>query len=80
VSLLAQAARGTFLALSLELPSDVLGASVRIAEGVLGVWLVSGLRHVVRHGSKAERRRRRLYPSFVQRISHLDPEPHFRVS
>jgi hypothetical protein len=62
VSLLAQAARGTFLALSLELPSDALGASVRIAEGVLGVWLVSGLRHVVRHGSQAERRRRRLLP------------------
>jgi uncharacterized membrane protein YphA (DoxX/SURF4 family) len=44
VSLLAQAARGTFLAPSLELPSDALGASVRIAEGVLGVWLVSGFR------------------------------------
>jgi hypothetical protein len=44
VSLLAQAARGTFLAPSLELPSDALGASVRITEGVLGVWLVSGFR------------------------------------
>jgi hypothetical protein len=44
VSLLAQAARGTFLAPSLELPSDALGASVRIAEGALGVWLVSGFR------------------------------------
>jgi hypothetical protein len=44
VSLLAQAARGTFLAPSLELPSDALGASVRIAEGVLGVWLISGFR------------------------------------
>ncbi len=44
VSLLAQAARGTFLAPSLELPSDALGATVRIAEGVLGVWLVSGFR------------------------------------
>ena len=44
VSLLAQAARGTFLAPSLDLPSDALGVSVRIAEGVLGVWLVSGFR------------------------------------
>ena len=44
VSLLAQAVRGTFLAPSLELPSDALGATVRIAEGVLGVWLVSGFR------------------------------------
>jgi hypothetical protein len=44
VSLLAQAARGTFLAPSLELPSDALGATVQIAEGVLGVWLVSGFR------------------------------------
>ena len=44
VSLLAQSARGTFLAPSLELPSDALGAAVRIAEGVLGVWLVSGFR------------------------------------
>ena len=44
VSLLAQAARGTFLAPSLDLPSDALGVGVRIAEGVLGVWLVSGFR------------------------------------
>jgi hypothetical protein len=44
VSLLAQAARGTFLAPSLELPTDAFGASVRITEGVLGVWLVSGFR------------------------------------
>jgi hypothetical protein len=44
VSLLAQAARGTFLAPSLELPSDAVGATIRIAEGVLGVWLVSGFR------------------------------------
>ena len=44
VSLLAQAARGTFLAPSLDLPSDAVGVSVRIAEGVLGVWLVSGFR------------------------------------
>jgi hypothetical protein len=44
VSLLAQAARGTFLAPSLDLPPDGLGASVRIVEGILGVWLVSGFR------------------------------------
>ena len=44
VSLLAQAARGTFLAPSLDLPSDPLGATIRIVEGVLGVWLVSGFR------------------------------------
>ena len=44
MSLLAQAARGTFLAPSLDLPSDTVGVSVRIAEGVLGVWLVSGFR------------------------------------
>jgi len=44
VSLVAQSARGTFLAPSLELPSDELGAAVRIVEGILGVWLVSGFR------------------------------------
>jgi hypothetical protein len=44
VSLLAQAARGTYLAPSLDLPSEALGSAVAIAEGVLGVWLVSGFR------------------------------------
>ncbi len=44
VSLLAQAARGTFLAPSLDLPADAVGATIRVAEGVLGVWLVSGFR------------------------------------
>jgi uncharacterized membrane protein YphA (DoxX/SURF4 family) len=44
VSLLAQAARGTYLAPSLDLPSSALGSAVAIAEGVLGVWLVSGFR------------------------------------
>lgn len=44
VSLLAQSARGSFLAPSLELPADGLGAVVRIAEGALGVWLISGFR------------------------------------
>lgn len=44
VSLLAQAARGTYLAPSLELPSSPLGSALAIAEGVLGVWLVTGFR------------------------------------
>lgn len=44
VSLLAQAARGSFLAPSLELPADPLAATIRVAEGALGVWLVSGFR------------------------------------
>ena len=43
-SLLAQAARGWFLAPALELPDDALGATVRIAEGLVGVWLISGFR------------------------------------
>jgi uncharacterized membrane protein YphA (DoxX/SURF4 family) len=42
VSLLAQAARGTFLAPALPLPDSPLGAAVAIAEGVLGVWLIAG--------------------------------------
>jgi hypothetical protein len=44
VSLLAQAARGTYLAPSLDLPSNALGSAVAIAEGVLGVWLITGYR------------------------------------
>jgi uncharacterized membrane protein YphA (DoxX/SURF4 family) len=44
VSLLAQAARGTYLAPSLDLPASAFGSAVAIAEGVLGVWLVSGFR------------------------------------
>ncbi len=44
VSLLAQAARGTYLAPSLDLPSSPWGSAVAIAEGVLGVWLVTGYR------------------------------------
>jgi uncharacterized membrane protein YphA (DoxX/SURF4 family) len=44
VSLLAQAARGTYLAPSLDLPASPLGSAVAIAEGVLGVWLVTGYR------------------------------------
>jgi hypothetical protein len=44
VSLLAQAARGTYLAPGLELPDDAFGATLRIVEGLVGVWLVSGFR------------------------------------
>jgi hypothetical protein len=44
VSLLAQAARGTYLAPSLDLPSSPLGSALAIAEGLLGVWLVTGFR------------------------------------
>jgi uncharacterized membrane protein YphA (DoxX/SURF4 family) len=44
VSLLAQAALGTYLAPSLDLPASPLGSAVAIAEGVLGVWLVTGYR------------------------------------
>ncbi len=44
VSLLAQAARHTYLAPALALPTSPLGAAVAIAEGVLGVWLITGVR------------------------------------
>ncbi|HXF36533.1 MAG TPA: hypothetical protein VNO17_05050 [Actinomycetota bacterium] len=44
VSLLAQAARATYLAPALHLPDGPLGAGLRILEGVLGVWLISGFR------------------------------------
>jgi hypothetical protein len=44
VSLLAQSARGTYLAPSLDLPDTPLGAIVAIAQGVLGVWLITGYR------------------------------------
>ncbi len=44
VSLLAQAANRTYLAPSLELPATPFGAALAIAEGVLGVWLISGYR------------------------------------
>jgi hypothetical protein len=44
VSLLAQAAVGTYLAPSMDLPSSPLGSAVAIGEGVLGVWLVTGYR------------------------------------
>ena len=44
VSLLAQAARGTYLAPALELPESPVGSALAIAEGVLGVWLITGFR------------------------------------
>jgi len=44
VSLLAQAARGTYLAPGLELSDDAFGTALRIVEGIVGVWLVSGFR------------------------------------
>jgi hypothetical protein len=44
VSLLAQAARGTYLAPSLELADSPVGSALAIAEGVLGVWLITGYR------------------------------------
>jgi hypothetical protein len=44
VSLLAQSARGTYLAPSLHLADSPVGAALAIAEGVLGVWLITGYR------------------------------------
>lgn len=44
VSLLAQAARNTYLAPALALPESPSGVLLRIAEGALGVWLISGFR------------------------------------
>jgi hypothetical protein len=44
VSLLAQAARGTYLAPSMVLPENAFGSALAIIEGILGVWLITGLR------------------------------------
>ena len=44
VSLLAQAARDTYLAPSLQLPETAFGVSLRIVEGLVGVWLIAGFR------------------------------------
>jgi hypothetical protein len=44
VSLLAQAARGTYLAPSLELPAGGFGTTLAILEGLAGVWLITGYR------------------------------------
>jgi uncharacterized membrane protein YphA (DoxX/SURF4 family) len=44
VSLLAQAARGTYLAPSLPLPDSPFGSALAIVEGLAGVWLITGFR------------------------------------
>jgi hypothetical protein len=44
VSLLAQSARNTYLAPALDLPESPYGIALRIIEGFLGVWLISGFR------------------------------------
>jgi uncharacterized membrane protein YphA (DoxX/SURF4 family) len=44
VSLLAQAARGTYLAPALDLPESPVGSALTIVEGILGVWLITGYR------------------------------------
>jgi hypothetical protein len=44
VSLLAQAARHTYLVPALALPDSPWGAALAIAEGFLGVWLITGVR------------------------------------
>ncbi|MEX2457591.1 MAG: hypothetical protein WD770_01240 [Actinomycetota bacterium] len=43
VSLLAQSVRGTYLAPGLDLPEGGFGIALAIVEGLLGVWLVSGV-------------------------------------
>ena len=44
VSLLAQAVDGTYLAPGLHLPESGFGTALAIVEGVVGVWLVSGVK------------------------------------
>ena len=44
VSLLAQAARGTYLAPALDLPPGPAGTLLAVAEGLVGVWLITGFR------------------------------------
>ncbi len=44
VSLLAQAARGSYLAPGMELPPGAAGLLLAVVEGIAGVWLVSGFR------------------------------------
>lgn len=44
VSLLAQAARGTYLAPALALPENPWGTALAILEGSVGVWLITGFR------------------------------------
>ncbi|HEV8420170.1 MAG TPA: hypothetical protein VGR13_02300 [Actinomycetota bacterium] len=44
VSLLAQAARGTYLSPALALPEGGFGTALAIVEGLAGVWLITGYR------------------------------------
>jgi hypothetical protein len=44
VSLLAQAASGSYLAPSLELPHGRVGTLLALLEGIIGVWLIAGYR------------------------------------
>ena len=44
VSLLSQAARGTYLAPSLVLPDSAIGTGLAILEGLVGVWLITSFR------------------------------------
>lgn len=44
VSLLAQAARGEYLAPALRLPDGAFGSALGILEGIVGVWLITGFR------------------------------------
>jgi len=44
VSMLAQASRGTYLAPGMELPDSGFGTALAVAEGILGVWLITGFR------------------------------------
>ena len=44
VSLLSQAARGTYLAPSLALPDGWFGTALAIVEGIIGIWLITGFR------------------------------------
>lgn len=44
VSLLAQTARGSYLAPALRLPGNAFGTGLAILEGVVGIWLITGFR------------------------------------
>jgi hypothetical protein len=44
VSLLSQAATGTYLAPALELPAGAFGTVLAIVEAVIGIWLIAGFR------------------------------------
>lgn len=43
MSLLAQATSGTYLAPALDLPAGGAGSALAILEGVVGVWLTTGV-------------------------------------